>query len=624
MSAPPASVTLQIGEWIVDPALDCISRNAEIQKLEPRAMRLLLCLADSAGTVVSVDRLLAEVWPDVIVGSASVYQAVSQLRRHLGDPDRNPTYIATVPRKGYRLIAPVTRTAAPAAAPAAAAPIMPGAAAPPARRAWILAGAFAITALLAVYASWERGWLPLHAGEKAAGPAAVSEASIAVLPFTDLSEQHDQEYFSDGLSEELIDMLTKVPRLHVPARTSSFYFKHRQITIPDIGRELKVAHVLEGSVRKSGHQLRITAQLIRVDTGYHLWSETYDRPFDDIFKIQDEIATAVVSALKLKLAGGYTSAGVLGTASPEAYNAYLLGRQRYSEASESGYRQAIRAYQDAIALDTDFADAYAELAMAEYFLGDDTGDLALEKSAEQAAQKAIDIDARRAGGHSVRGYLRFNMRYDWSGAEADFRNALTLDPSDSRIFRRYASMLNQIGRSQEAAALLQKGLEQDPLDATTWTGLVDVLMAIHNYPAAYDAVHRALAIRPADISASFQLGCLQLVDGKPREALATFQGNGFAVFRDTGTAMAQHSLGDARLSQQALDAVIATAAGEAAYQIAQVYAWRDERDHAFEWLERAYRQQDGGLTVIKTDQLLASLRADPRYPVLLRKLNLPP
>jgi TolB-like protein/DNA-binding winged helix-turn-helix (wHTH) protein/tetratricopeptide (TPR) repeat protein len=625
MAAEKTITSMQIGEWTVYPTLDSISRGGESQKLEPRAMRLLLCLADAAGEVVSVDRLLADVWADVVVGTASVYQAVSQLRKNLGDVDPNPTYIATVPRKGYRLIAPVQQVGTPTQTPPAT-PVLPSRTRA-ASRAWIITGAAAVL-VLAAFSFWASGaWRASrnrHEGESPATLVLISDKSIAVLPFADMSEKKDQEYFSDGLSEELIDMLAKVPGLRVPARTSSFYFKNKQTQVSDIARELRVAHVLEGSVRRAGNKLRITAQLIRVDTGYDIWSETYDRPLDDIFKIQDEIATAVVAALKIKLAGGQTAAGGHGTTNPGAYNAFLLGRQLYIQSAEAGYRLAIEAYQKAISLDPRYADAYAELAMAQYYLGDDTGDLALEQSAEQAAQKAIDIDQHLASGYTARGYLRFNMRYDWVGAEADFKQALALDPTDSRLFRRYASMLNQIGRTEDAAALLQKGLEQDPLDASTWTGLADALMASRNYPAAYAAVYRALALRPADKSSSFQLACLQLVDGKVHEALATFQANSFPIFRDTGVAMAEHTLGDTRSSQQALDRLIAAAAADAAYQIAQVYAWRGEKDKAFEWLERAYRQQDGGLTSIKTDLLLASLRSDPRYPSMLRKLNLPP
>jgi TolB-like protein/Flp pilus assembly protein TadD len=550
---------------------------------------------------------------------------VSHLRKILGDVDAKPTYIATIPRKGYRLIAPVQRVTVGAEKPAARALQKRMVAQ---RRVWVVAGAIIVLALTAAYFSTDKEWLSTHT-MFGGSSVVVSDKSIAVLPFADMSEKKDQEYFSDGLAEELIEQLGNTPGLKVIARTSSFSFKGKSDDIPTIASKLNVANVLEGSVRRSGSHLRISTQLIRADSGQSLWSETFDREFRDVFAIQDEIAVAVVSALKLKLAGGQTATGAHGTTNPEAYNAYLLGRNlyirsAYIQSTETGYRQAIEAYQKAINLDPRYADAYAELAMAQYYLGDYTGDLALETSAEQAAQQAIEIDQHRASGYAVRGYLRFNMRYDWAGAEADFKQALVLDPTDSRVFRRYASVLNQVGRTEEAAALLQKGIEQDPLDASTWTGLVDALVASRNYPAAYDAVHRALAIRPTDNSSNFQLACLQLFDGKARDALATFQSNSFAIFRDTGVAMAEHTLGDAKSSQQALDRVIATAAGDAAYQIAEIYAWRGEKDKAFEWLERAYRQQDGGLTGIKIDLVLASLRSDPRYVAMLRKLNLPP
>jgi TolB-like protein/DNA-binding winged helix-turn-helix (wHTH) protein/thioredoxin-like negative regulator of GroEL len=625
MPAQETSIVVQIGEWAVHPARDTISRGGETQKLEPRAMRLLLCLANSAGDVVSIDRLLSEVWTGVVVGSASVYEAVSHLRKILGDVDPQPTYIATIPRKGYRLIAPVRRVTVGAEEPALPA-LQKRMVAP--RGVWVVVGAIVAVALTVAYFSIDEGWLSTHTMLWRTS-VVVSDKSIAVLPFADMSEKKDQEYFSDGLAEELIEQLGNTPGLKVIARTSSFSFKGKSDDIPTIASKLNVANILEGSVRRSGNHLRISTQLVRADSGQSLWSETFDREFRDVFAIQDEIAVAVVSALKLKLAGGQTAAGAHGTTNAEAYNAYLLGRNLYTrsayiQSTEAGYRQAIEAYQKAINLDPHYADAYAELGMAQYYLGDYTGDLALETSAEQAAQQAIEIDQHRASGYAVRGYLRFNMRYDWIGAEADFKQALALDPTDSRVFRRYASVLNQVGRTEEAAALLRKGIEQDPLDASTWTGLVDALVASRNYPAAYDAVHRALAIRPTDNSSNFQLACLQLFDGKARDALATFQGNSFAIFRDTGVAMAEHTLGDAKASQQALDRVISTAAGDAAYQIAEIYAWRGEKDKAFEWLERAYRQQDGGLTGIKIDLMLESLRSDPRYVAMLRKLNLLP
>ena len=451
----------------------------------------------------------------------------------------------------------------------------------------------------------------------------VSDKSIAVLPFADMSEKKDQEYFSDGLAEELIEQLGRTPGLKVIARTSAFSFKGKSDDIATIASKLKVANVLEGSVRRFGNQLRVSTQLIRADSGQPLWSETFDREFKDVFKIQDEIATAVVAALKLTLTGGQTAAGAHGTTNPEAYVAFLAARQVFIQAAtEAEFRKAIEAYQKAISLDPRYADAYAELAMAEYYVGDDTGDGALEQSAEQTVQKAIDLDPHRAIGYSVRGFLRYCIKYDWVGAEADFRQALALDPTDIRVLSRYANMLLVVGRYDEAAATRRRGIEQDPLDDSNWAGLGEVLVALGNHPAAYDAFHRARTLRPEGSGWKSGLSLLQLLDGQAGEARVTYQTMPFAVYRDTGVALAEHTLGDAKASQQALDQLIATSARIAAYQIAQVYAWRGEKDKAFEWLERAYRQQDGGLIGIKSDPLLASLRPDRRYVAMLRKLNL--
>ena len=451
---------------------------------------------------------------------------------------------------------------------------------------------------------------------------AVSDKSVAVLPFADMSEKKDQEYFSDGLAEELIEELASTPGLKVIARTSSFSFKGKSDDIATIASKLRVANVLEGSVRRSGDQLRVSTQLIRADSGQPIWSETFEREFKDVFKIQDEIAAAVVSALKVQLSGDAAAPRGHCTTNPQAYNAFLLGKQLFSKNTVDAWRQAIEAYREAIRLDPRYAEAYAGLAMSQYFLSDGTGDAALGKSAEQVAQRAIDIDPRLAIGYSVRGLLRATLHFDWAGALADDRKAVALEPSNSRVLSRAAEKLTSVGRLDEAVAMYRTAIEHDPLDDTPWDNLGIDLMAAGNTAAAYDAFRHALAIASVP-STNNGLASLQLLDGKAREALATFKTVDNNVFRDAGVAMAEHSLGDAKASQQALDQLIASDAADAAYQIAQVYAWRGEKDKAFEWLERAYRQLDGGLASTKVDPLLASLRTDPRFTALLRRLNFP-
>jgi TolB-like protein len=483
--------------------------------------------------------------------------------------------------------------------------------------AWILIGLLILATGYFVVDKFLSSRHAVPAGE------AVSDKSVAVLPFADMSEKRDQGYFSDGLAEELIEELARTPGLKVIARTSSFSFKGKSDDIASIASKLKVANILEGSVRRSGDQLRVSTQLIRADSGQSIWSETFERELKDVFKIQDEIAAAVVSALKVQLTGAAAAPPGRGTANPQAYDAFLLGKQLFSQNTVAAWRQAIEAYREAIRLDPRYAEAYAGLAMSEYFLSDGTGDAALGKSAEQVAQRAIDINPQLADGYTVRGLLRANLHFDWAGALADDRQAVALEPSNSRVLSRAAEKLTSVGRLDEAVAMYRKAIEHDPLDDAPLGNLGIDLMAAGNTAAAYDAFRLASAIRSAP-STSNGLASLQLLDGKAREALATFKTIDNNVFRDAGVAMAEHTLGDAKASQQALDQLIATDAADSAYQIAEVYAWRGEKDKAFDWLERAYRQLDGGLASTKVDPLLASLRTDPRFTALLRKLNFPP
>ena len=457
----------------------------------------------------------------------------------------------------------------------------------------------------------------------AALPAAIPEKSIAVLPFVNMSSDKEQDYFSDGLTEEMIGLLGQVPELRVPARTSSFYFKGKNETIANIAQQLKVANVLEGSVRKAGKRLRITAQLIRADNGYHLWSQTYDRDGTDVFGVQDDIGRAVVSALQVKLAAGVQVTGSRGTTNPEAYNEYLLGKQLARRNSLEGYRHAVEAYRKAIALDPDYAAAYAELAVAEAFVADLTGETDGVERAGHDVDKAILLAPADAAGYSARSYLRTQWLWDWSGAQADIERALILDPRNSVVQHRYAGLLEASGRLPEAIAALNRATELDPLSSGLWQSLGVNYMEMGNYPAADAALVRAIEIEPTSLYALNNLATLRLLQGKAQAALEAFRKLDSEALRLPGIAMAEHALGHAKDSQQALEELIAKHAQEAAYQIAQALAWRDEKDQAFEWLARAYEQRDGGLSFTKTDPLLKSLRDDPRFKALLRKLKLP-
>jgi TolB-like protein/tetratricopeptide (TPR) repeat protein len=485
----------------------------------------------------------------------------------------------------------------------------------------IVAAAVVISVCMAV-ALGVRFWSQSHKAGSPGAAVAIADKSIAVLPFVDMSEKHDQEYFSDGLSEELIDMLTKVPELRVPARTSSFYFKGKQATIADIAKALGVAHILEGSVRKSANTLRVTAQLIRVDNGYHVWSETYDRKLEDIFKIQDEIAGAVVTALRVHLLPTQPVVSHR-TFDAEAYNQLLLGRQFFNRGTPDDRRRAAAAYSKAIAIDPNYAAAYAGLAYAEAYVFDSTGDVAWMKRAEAAADRAVALAPEQADGYAARGFLRSVFSWDWAGAQSDLVKALALDPADSTVQRRFGSLLASLGRLPQAVVALRKATALDPLSNPAWEHLGRYLTFRRDFAGAQEALHRALEIQPESPYGLNDLGELLLFEGNAVEALTTFRKVVNEEFRLSGIAMAEHTIGRAKESQQALDELIAKHAHESAFQIAEAYAWRGEEDKAFEWLERAYQQRDGGLTEIKGDPPLESLRGDRRYKALLHKMNLP-
>ena len=495
-----------------------------------------------------------------------------------------------------------------------------------------LAGAAALLAVGLIYTLADRTWLSTLRDPQESPEAARSvapETSVAVLPFIDMSEAKDQEYFSDGLTEELLNLLAQNPNLKVAARTSSFYYKGKDFRLADVARELNVAHILEGSVRKIGNRVRITAQLIRASDGFHQWSQVFDRQLDDIFKVQDEIAAAVAGALNLKLLPEHKelSAGSR-TTDPAAHTQYLLGRQFFNRTNIDDFRRAVAAYQKAIAIDPNYASAYAGLAVAESELSRDPGNsvaqvVAGQQRALQAADRAIAIDPELSEGYAARGFLRFTINWDWAGAEADLSRAFALDPGSYRTYTCYACFLATLGRLPEALEINKKALELDPLSADTWFRRGIQLNAAGRLPEARKAAMRALEISPEHAFAWFNLGVTSLLEKDPQRALTEFQ-KASKARREAGVAMAKHDLGDAAGSQRALDALIAGYASTNAYQVAEVHAWRREPDAAFDWLERAYEQHDATLVQLKFDPLLRNLHSDARFARMVSKMGLPP
>ena len=459
----------------------------------------------------------------------------------------------------------------------------------------------------------------------AAVQSVIPEKSIAVLPFLDMSEQKDQEYFSDGLAEALIDLLTQVRDLKVPARTSSFSFKGKSADIATIAGKLRVAHVLEGSVRRAASTIRVTAHLIRADNGYHLWSKTYDRDVGDIFKVQDEIAGIVVEALKARLLPLDGVVNPHRTANTQAYEQYLLAKQFYNRRTQGSAQRANEALHQALALDPNYASAYALLAASTAARLVDGGDPAQVNAEEAiaAAKNAVALAPGLGEAYSARCYVRLFLQLDWSGAQADIEKALLLDPHSNATMRRYSLLLGALGRFPQAVTAAQAATAIEPMDVTSWFMLGLCYAADGQRAAGHRALKHALELSPESTLATLWLAQHELAGGQIMEALKTNNGQRNEAWRWSTLAMAEHTQGHAGESQRVFDQLIDKYGGRTPFRIAVTCAWRGETNSAFEWLEQAYLRRDPALSLLKLEVGLSGVRGDPRHAALLRKLNFP-
>jgi serine/threonine protein kinase/Flp pilus assembly protein TadD len=457
-----------------------------------------------------------------------------------------------------------------------------------------------------------------------AAPVELGDKSIAVLPFVDMSEKHDQEYFSDGLSEELIDRLSNSPDLRVISRTSSFYFKGKRTTIAEIAGTLHVSHVLEGSVRKAGNVLRISAQLIRASDGAHVWSQAYDRTLSDIFDLQGEIARTVAAALKAAL-NERASAAAAGQSSPEAYNLLLQGNYFLDRFGKSDTEKAIVYYQKALALDPNYVLAWVKVADAYMNLADN-GWSPIAKANEQARKalrNAIRIDPDSSIAHRDLGYFYEGYDWDWIQAEDEYERAIALNPGDNRA-RISRAGLNEFRFAQfdEAITLLQQALLRDPLDTRSLNSLGWTLFYAGRLEESAAASRKLLELNPSYASAGTRLAFALLAMGRKAEALDAANKEPDEAWRLSVLPIVHWAMGRRAESDQTLRQLEQKFAEGSAYNVAQMYAYRGEPEPAFRWLERAYQQRDGGMVALKIDPLLRSLRTDPRYRALLVKMKL--
>jgi len=356
----------------------------------------------------------------------------------------------------------------------------------------------AVVALAVVAALVVAGWFAWsHRGGESTSMA--NAKSIAVMPFADLSERHDQEYFADGLAEEVLDQLALVPDLRVMARSSSFYFKGRNEKIGTIARDLGVANVLEGSVRRVGDTVRVSVQLVRADTGLRLWSSTFNRDVRDIFKVQDQISAAVVEALKANLIVAKPALASRRTTNPAAYDLYLLAHHAYLQSDRPSGQRSIQAYREAIRLDPDYAQPYAGLAIENYIYAafyDPPTLPAATADALHLVERAIELAPDLADAYSVRAFIRMRANFDYEGARADLDHAMALDPSDTAIFRRRSFLMLALGDPEAAIGAARSAVELSPLDANSTDGLAEALAAGHRPAEAREMWSRTLVLSP--------------------------------------------------------------------------------------------------------------------------------
>ena len=454
--------------------------------------------------------------------------------------------------------------------------------------------------------------------ERATAEAAAVESnkSIAVLPFVNMSDDAGNEFFSDGLSEELLNLLAKIPELRVTSRSSAFSYKGKDFKIADVGRELNVSNVLEGSVRKAGNQVRITAQLIRVDGDIHLWSGTYDRSLDNIFAIQDEIAAAVVEQLKLKL---FSNVPTVQETNPEAFAFFLQARQLSNLLTPEGWEQSNVLYKKALAIDSDYANSWAGLSrnyvnLAGYNL------LPAEEGyqkAREAANKALTVDPKNAMAYSTLGWIAMVYDNDLPAAAQHLERAMELEPTNLSIIRNSANFVMRLGRLGEAIELGEFVVARDPINPVGHLNLSTNYVLAGRLDEAIKASRTAMALSPGIGGAQYRLGEALLRRSEPEAALTAFKQEEDEEWRVKGTALASYDLGRLAEFEQGFTELRERWGERWPIEIAHVYAWIGDTDKVFFWLEKEL--EVNGLSGVMVDNFFTNSHEDPRWQPLLEK-----
>ena len=618
----------RFGPFVLDPRQRTLVRADAPVVLTPKAFDVLLFLVQNPNRLVTKEELLHAVWGGTFVEEGNLTQYISHIRKALGDNPEDTRLIVTIARKGYQFTAAVTVAEAADTTKQAAVHIAP--AEPPARdvrsrASWYrwkasVALASPVVLLVAGFVSWER--------VRAPGPATSQhKVMLAVLPFQNLTGDPQKEYLADGLTEEMISQLGRLApgQLGVIARTSVMGYKHKDERLDQIGRDLSVEYVLESSLRESATHLRLTAQLIHVKDQTHLWSKDYDYPANDILSVEDDVANAVAQEVRVRLTSRQQpSVGQSYQVSPEAFESYLRGFYFFQRNTNSDTEMAAKYYERATQLDPSYALAWAGLSRVRHWQAN-VGLLPRtegQRLARQAVERALALNPNLAAAHIEMGRIQELDDFDWVEADASFQRAAALEPWNPEGLRMAASSALHLGRFDRALQLSRRAADLDPLSPESYENLSEMEFYGGLLERAEADSRKALELSPDVWPGHILSSKIYLVQGRPQEALREIELVRYEEFRDALYPIAYHALGKGKESDTALREYI-DKYQHAAYLIAEVYAFRNQPDEAFQWLDRAYGEHNNGLIGIKLDPFLKSLRHDVRYAALLKKLNLP-
>ena len=609
---------IQVGQWLVQPKLNTISGDGKTAHVEPKAMQVLVFLAEHAGDVMAKERIIQAVWADTFVTDDVLTRAISDLRKAFEDDPHEPRVIQTIPKGGYRLIAPVEPVA----------PVFPSreggtARTPPLhKRRWIAALVVLALAIVAAYVLRERF------RSRAKPPA--GKIMLVVLPFDNLSGDPEQEYFSDGMTEEMTAQLGQLSpeRLAVIGRASAMTYKHAKKTIDQIGKELRVQYVLEGSVRRAGDHVRITAQLIEVGDQTHVWAQSYDRALRDALVLQSEVAQAVANEIELKLTPQQQARlATLRPVNPEAYELYLKGKYYDERGGVSNTQKAQVYFQQAIEKDPQYAPAYAGMALAYPDFAVLSGVPVKDAHARtrELTLKALEIDPHLAEAHLALADFEFGG-WNWSAAEREYERAISLNPSYAEAREHYAEFLSCMGRHNQALAEVKQAHELDPLSLLINTQVGYTFYWARRPDEAMDQFKKALDLDPSHGRAHIGLGRAYVYKGMFDEGIAEIE-KGHASWGLQRGSLWGYALGAGGRREEAVKMLrryLEIRKPFTPFAVATFYAGLGDKDKALAWLERAFDEHGYSLLRLKVDPFFDSLRSDPRFQDLVRRMNFPP